>query len=272
VDTDEIPPLAQQEILQLDLGEHRRRVAVEVKQHSSRARSDGITMPTVQCLTILGGDAELSGANLLGDPSEQRAVHALGSREDHLTLKSREQTLCSATTHELPCEAMSGIMKTVAALLALGLMACGGSKSADSKSTGKVSAIEAMGITPPDSPWEEMSVEDREFYMIGKVNPIMKELFAGYDAEEFGDFDCVHCHGEEMREIDFKMPAPSMYIVPPEGTPGHRGMLSTFPDEVKFMQEVVTPSMAKLLGIENFSCAGCHPSAPPKKKTAKPKR
>ena len=163
-------------------------------------------------------------------------------------------------------------MKTVAALLALGLMACGGSKSADSKSTGKVSAIEAMGITPPDSPWEEMSVEDREFYMIGKVNPIMKELFAGYDAEEFGDFDCVHCHGEEMREIDFKMPAPSMYIVPPEGTPGHRGMLSTFPDEVKFMQEVVTPSMAKLLGIENFSCAGCHPSAPPKKKTAKPKR
>ena len=167
---------------------------------------------------------------------------------------------------------MSGIMKTVAALLALGLMACGGSKSADSKSTGKVSAIEAMGITPPDSPWEEMSVEDREFYMIGKVNPIMKELFVGYDAEEFGDFDCVHCHGEEMREIDFKMPAPSMYIVPPEGTPGHRGMLSTFPDEVKFMQEVVTPSMAKLLGIENFSCAGCHPSAPPKKKPAKPKR
>ncbi len=167
---------------------------------------------------------------------------------------------------------MSGIMKTVAALLAVGLMACGGSKSADSKSTGKVSAIEAMGITPPDSPWEEMSVEDREFYMIGKVNPIMKELFAGYDAEEFGDFDCVHCHGEEMREIDFKMPAPSMYIVPPEGTPGHRGMLSTFPDEVKFMQEVVTPSMAKLLGIENFSCAGCHPSAPPKKKPAKPKR
>lgn len=167
---------------------------------------------------------------------------------------------------------MSGIMKTVAALLALGLMACGGSKSADSKSTGKVSAIEAMGITPPDSPWEEMSVEDREFYMIGKVNPIMKELFAGYDAEEFGDFDCVHCHGEEMREIDFKMPAPSMYIVPPEGTPGHRGMLSTFPDEVKFMQEVVTPSMAKLLGIENFSCAGCHPSAPPKRKPAKPKR
>ena len=46
-----------------------------------------------------------------------------------------------------------------------------------------------------------------------------------------------------MREINFKMPAPSMYIVPPEGTPGHRGMLSTFPEEVKFMQETVTPAL-----------------------------
>jgi len=167
---------------------------------------------------------------------------------------------------------MSGITKTVAALLALGLAACGGSKSADSGSTGKISAVEALGITPPDAPWEEMSVSDKEFYMIGKVNPIMKELFVAHDPEEFGDFDCVDCHGEEMREIDFKMPAPSMYIVPPEGTPGHRGMLSTFPEEVKFMQEVVTPSMGKLLGVEGFTCAGCHPSEAPKTKSSKAKR
>ena len=154
------------------------------------------------------------------------------------------------------------------------MAACGGSKSTTGGSTGKVSAIEAMGITPPDSPWEAMSIDDKEFYMIGKVNPIMKELFAAHDAEEFADFDCVDCHGEEMKEIKFKMPAPSMYIVPPEGTPGHRGMLSTFPEEVKFMQEVVTPAMGKLLGIENYTCAGCHPSeaAPKKKKAAAPKR
>ncbi len=161
---------------------------------------------------------------------------------------------------------MTGIMKSVAVGLALLLVACAGSKSASSKSTGKVSAIEAMGITPPDSPWEAMSVADKEFYMVGKVDPIMQELFAAHDAEEFADFDCVDCHGKEMREIQFKMPAPSMYIVPPEGTPGHRGMLSTFPEMVKFMQETVTPTMGKLLGIEDFTCAGCHPSEAPKKK------
>jgi len=174
---------------------------------------------------------------------------------------------------------MTRITKSIAVAAALLLGACGGSKSSSTGSTGKVSAIQAMGLTPPDAPWEEMSVADKEFYMIGKVNPIMQELFGGHDAEEFGDFDCVDCHGEEMREINFKMPAPSMYIVPPEGTPGHRGMISTFPETVKFMQETVTPAMGKLLGIESFSCAGCHPSeAPttktpptPKRKPSKPK-
>ena len=165
------------------------------------------------------------------------------------------------TKLDLPCVAMTGIMKVAMLGIVLLFGACGGSKSTTG-STSKVGAIEAMGITPPDSPLEEMSVADKEFYMIGKVNPIMKELFTAHDAKEFSEFDCVDCHGEEMREIDFKMPAPSMYVVPPEGTPGHRGMMSTFPETVKFMKETITPAMGKLLGVENFTCAGCHPSAP----------
>lgn len=163
---------------------------------------------------------------------------------------------------------MTGTTKSLVVGLALVLTACGGSKSTDTTtpgSSGKTSAIEAFGLTPPDSPWVEMSFADREFYMIGKVNPIMKEIFERHDLEEYGGFDCVDCHGEEMREINFEMPAPSMYIVPPEGTPGHRGMLATFPETVKFMQETVTPAMGKLLGIEDFTCAGCHPSAAPAK-------
>ena len=161
-------------------------------------------------------------------------------------------------------------MKSVAMAAVLLSIACGGSKT-KSGSTGKMTAIEAMGLTPPDSPWEAMSVPDKEFYMIGKVNPIMKELFVAHDPEEYADFDCVDCHSEEMRELNFKMPAPSMYIVPPEGTPGHRGMLATFPETVKYMQETITPAMGKLLGIENFTCAGCHPTEAPKK-TKTPKK
>ncbi len=170
---------------------------------------------------------------------------------------------------ELPWTHMRGITNALVLSAAVFALACGGSKATEKGSTGKVSAIEAMGITPPDEAWAQMSFADKEFYMIGKVNPIFKEVFAAHDAEEYGEFDCVDCHGEEMREIDFKMPAPSMYIVPPKGTPGHKGMLLTFPEEVKFMEEVVTPYMGKLLGIENFTCAGCHPSEAPKKKKKK---
>lgn len=167
---------------------------------------------------------------------------------------------------------MSGALKTSIAGLVLCCVACGGSKTSETTS-GKMSALEAFGLTPPDSPWAQMSVEDREFYMVGKVNPIMTELFEGHDLEEYEGFDCVNCHGEEMREIKFKMPAPSMYVVAPEGTPGHRGMMATFPETVKFMQETVTPAMGKLLGIENFTCAGCHPTAAPtQKKTASKSR
>lgn len=172
---------------------------------------------------------------------------------------------------------MTVALKPLVVSLGLFLVACGGSTPGDATTagSGKQSAIEAFGgLTPPDSPWAEMSFADREFYMIGKVNPIMKEIFERYDLEEYEGFDCVDCHGEEMREIKFKMPAPSMYVVPPEGTPGHRGMMLTFPETVKFMEETVTPAMGKLLGIENFTCAGCHPtSAPgPKKKAASKQR
>ena len=89
---------------------------------------------------------------------------------------------------------MSGTTKSFVVGLALVLTACGGSKAKDATtpgSSGKMSAIEAFGLTPPDSPWAEMSVADREFYMVGKVNPIMKELFERHDFEEYDGFDCV---------------------------------------------------------------------------------
>lgn len=165
---------------------------------------------------------------------------------------------------------MRHVTKTFLLVVVAGLVGCGGSGTGDATTPGaKSGAIETLGMTGPDTPWEQMSFAEKEFYMIGKVDPIMHELFAAHDAKEFSGFSCEDCHGDEMREIEFKMPAPSMYIVPPEGTPGHKGMLATFPEMVKFMQESVTPAMGKLLGEENFTCAGCHPSAPPKKKKKK---
>ncbi len=276
---------------------------MKVKKDSTRAGFRCSPVPAVERLAIFRPDAKLGRPDFGGDPFKEGRADTLWPREDHLSLKLREPAhgdttkrddrdqaddafprhdtsldiLGIATGHELPCAGMTGTTKSFVFGLALLMTACGGSKSKDGTtpgSRGKTSAMEAFGLTPPDSPWAQMSFQDREFYMIGKVNPIMKELFERHDLEEYEGFDCVDCHGEEMREINFEMPAPSMYVVPPEGTRGYEGMLATFPETVKFMQETVTPAMGKLLGIEDFSCAGCHPSSPPrkKKKTSSKKR
>lgn len=144
--------------------------------------------------------------------------------------------------------------------LVMVIAGCGGAGTPEAKEGDKVSAMDALGMSGPEVPWEEMDEADREFYMVGKVNPIMQQLFGRHDAEEYGEFSCEQCHGEEMRELKFKMPAPSMYRVAKPGTPAHKGMLLTFPETVKFMQEVVTPSMGTLLGKPDFTCSGCHPS------------
>lgn len=124
-------------------------------------------------------------------------------------------------------------------------------------------AIEQIGISGPDTPWEEMSHEDREWYMVGKVLPIMKEVFATQDGERWSpsSYGCETCHGESGAEDNYQMPHQSQYRVPEPGTPAWANMERIFPEVVTFMKETVTPTMGTLLGIENYSCNHCHPSA-----------
>jgi hypothetical protein len=91
----------------------------------------------------------------------------------------------------------------------------------------------------------------------------MQEIFRRQDAEEFAEYGCETCHSDAMRELSFHMPAPTAFVVPPEGTPAYQGMLETFPEMVRFMRDEVTPAMGTLLGVEAFTCAGCHPTAAP---------
>ncbi len=125
-------------------------------------------------------------------------------------------------------------------------------------------AIEALGITPPEEkPWEEMNAEEREWYMIGKVLPIMKEVFGEHDAARWSpeSYGCETCHGESGAEDAYVMPTSAMFPVPEAGTPAYDNMRRIFGDMVTFMEERVTPVMGTLLGVEDYSCAHCHPTA-----------
>ncbi|MFW5921607.1 MAG: multiheme c-type cytochrome [Polyangiales bacterium] len=129
--------------------------------------------------------------------------------------------------------------------------------------SGKPSAIETLGISgPEDKSWEEMSADEREWYMVGKVLPIMKEIFARFEAEEesFEDVQCETCHGQDMREVEFAMPSAELPVVPHVGTPEYTQMREEHGPMVKFMEQEVTPTMGKLLGMDGYSCEGCHPT------------
>lgn len=135
--------------------------------------------------------------------------------------------------------------------------------SAEPSVESHVGAIEQLGISGPDKPWGEMTPDEQEWYMIGKVLPIMKEVFARHDAERWApaSYGCETCHGPNMRDVAFRMPAANQYRVPERNTPAWNSMLRIFPDVVRFMEEEVTPTMGTLLGIEGYTCTHCHPSA-----------
>lgn len=122
------------------------------------------------------------------------------------------------------------------------------------------SARELLGVNPPAQPWSEMSHADREMDMIARFLPIFTEVFQEFDAEEHASFDCASCHGSDMREREFEMPSTELPPVPLPGTPAYQEMASEHPEDTRFMEEVVTPTMQTMLGMgATFTCNGCHP-------------
>lgn len=124
-------------------------------------------------------------------------------------------------------------------------------------------AIALLGIGPPDAPWASMTEPEREMYMVGRVLPIMQQLFTHQDEARFASMGCETCHGTEMRAVAFRMPPATAMPVPPPGSPGYARLARQFPETFRFMEETVTPTMGRLLGIEGTTCNHCHPASPP---------
>ena len=128
-------------------------------------------------------------------------------------------------------------------------------------------AIKHLGITGPDKPWERMSYDEKEWYMVGKVHPVMREVFQTLDHDKYAGekFECAPCHGENAAARKYKMPSDHLSPVPAYGSEDWKAMENA--RIVKFMVQRVTPSMGKLVGAkefdratgEGFSCWGCHP-------------
>jgi hypothetical protein len=113
----------------------------------------------------------------------------------------------------------------------------------------------------PGVPWADKTFQQRQEYMGITVMPAMKELFKGYDENEFKQFKCQTCHGDDMNDVKFKMPTDSIYPLP--AADPIKAATEYDEEMTKFMVEKVVPDMAKLLDTEpgpEFGCMTCHPA------------
>lgn len=115
--------------------------------------------------------------------------------------------------------------------------------------------------------WDKMTVPERKKYMKMKVVPQMKKLFQAFDGKRYESFGCQTCHGENPSDKKFKMPNDELPKLPrPTDRAGFMALQEKKPEVAKFMGTQVKPTMAKLLGlaewsptaVKGFGCYGCH--------------
>lgn len=119
---------------------------------------------------------------------------------------------------------------------------------------------EPEGYVQP-GPWETLSYDDRNQFMLRLFEPAMRELFVEHDAEAWADFDCESCHGEDPEAIDYAMPVDITPLtfddIPVEDIEDPERRATGL-----WMDEEVLPLMAELfeqeMVLEGASCLDCH--------------
>jgi len=118
---------------------------------------------------------------------------------------------------------------------------------------------------PPHGEWTTWSHERKLAYMKSTVLPAEREIFARFEPVRFAKLDCETCHGASAREGRYTMPNPDLPKLV-GGAGGFQELARVQPETLRFMQSVVVPETAKLLGLPpfdmakhvGFSCYQCH--------------
>jgi hypothetical protein len=118
--------------------------------------------------------------------------------------------------------------------------------------------------------WANMSFDQRKKLMKSSVFPQLKKAFQSFDAKKYEKFTCATCHGDGATDGKFKMPNAQLpKLPPPTDRAAFAALQQKKPEVVKFMGTVVTPKVAQLLGLsewspqnpKGFGCYACHTSA-----------
>ena len=113
--------------------------------------------------------------------------------------------------------------------------------------------------------WPTWSHAQKLAYMKQAVLPAEKEVFARFEPVRYASLSCETCHGQSARYGDYTMPNPDLpHLV--GGKAGFVELATKQPETLRFMQQVVVPETARLLGYPpfdmekhvGFSCYQCH--------------
>ncbi len=145
-------------------------------------------------------------------------------------------------------------------ILGVSLLGACGAQEGDESPEGNISGVDEPALT-----WSEMDPTARGTYMMNTVMPEMTELFQGFNAEYFAEFDCSSCHGENAQAVGFQMPN-GLTPLDPAALPQ---MFGSDDPVHQFMVQEAWPRMAELLDYplfdpetgQGFSCFGCHEMA-----------
>ncbi len=115
-------------------------------------------------------------------------------------------------------------------------------------------------VKPAD--FGDMDFDQRKEYMTQIVEPTMQGFFQEFDAEEYAEFSCPVCHGDDAEDVEYELPN-QLEDLPLSGHPYSQSSDPRIARYGEFMEDVVKPQMAQLLdrpltGPQRMSCYDCH--------------
>ncbi len=137
-----------------------------------------------------------------------------------------------------------------------GSAAGSGSGSDAGSGSGSGSAADA------GTPFDKLDHDAKVAVMKKEVLPAMRTAFHDFDAKEYDKITCKTCHGKDPDKTKYKMPNPEL----PKLDFAALKAGKQHPKTAEFMGKTVTPDMAKILHLPEYSetnptgfgCLGCH--------------
>lgn len=126
---------------------------------------------------------------------------------------------------------------------------------------------ESLAAPAPPGPgdWDRWSHQQKLAYMKTTFLAQERTVFAGFEPVRYASLNCRTCHGAGANDSSYRMPNPDLPRLS-GGADGFGELARKEPQALQFMQQVVVPETAKLLGVKafdmtshtGFSCFQCH--------------